>query len=96
MTGWDAALKLRRHLEVKALLVEFIAESAGLSADTEGSTVEASVGAFWGVAQSEVVRGPYGTLPQLAGPLAYLILAPTIGPEETITAMRSEPDHAVQ
>jgi AcrR family transcriptional regulator len=96
MAGWNPALKLRRHLEVKILIAEFIAESAGLFANTEGSIVEASVGAFWGVAQSEVVRGTYGTLPQLAGPLAYLILAPTIGPEQTITAMRSESDHPVQ
>ena len=91
-----AALRLRYHQEVKAQISRFVVESIGPTAAADRLILEASVGAFWGAIQNEVVRKNANCLPRMTVPLAYLVLAPTIGPEWAIEAMRRELNSPVQ
>jgi AcrR family transcriptional regulator len=96
VAGFEAVPRLRFHREVKAQISRFVAESIGSASDAEGLTIEASVGAFWGAIQSEVVLGNSNCLAQMTVPLTHLILAPTVGPGWTIEVMCNELDDAAQ
>jgi AcrR family transcriptional regulator len=94
--GFGAALSPRSQQKLKTEISRLVIECVAPSYDLEEWNVDASVGALWGVTQEEVRRGGPGSLLRMAAPLTYLILAPTIGPEQTIAAMRSELDHTMQ
>ena len=49
----------------------------------------ASVGGLWRIAHEHVVGGRARALPALAGPLSYVLLAPAIGPERALAAIRT-------
>jgi AcrR family transcriptional regulator len=51
---------------------------------------EASVAAVWALLHHYVTAGRASQLPQLAGTLTYLVLAPAIGAEQTAEAIRAE------
>jgi AcrR family transcriptional regulator len=51
---------------------------------------EAAIGAVWGIAHDCVARGAARSLPPLAGPLAYTLLAPVVGARAAIREIRAE------
>jgi AcrR family transcriptional regulator len=50
---------------------------------------EASVGAIWEMARHHVANRTTGRLPDLAGHAAYMVLAPAIGAQEAVRAIRA-------
>jgi AcrR family transcriptional regulator len=53
-------------------------------------TIEASVGAFWGILHGEVLMGRARRVCQIAPALAYLLLAPAVGASAAAAAIREE------
>jgi AcrR family transcriptional regulator len=53
-------------------------------------TLQASVGAVWGIVHHHVANGKAAELPALAGELSYMLLAPILGPEEAVKTILAE------
>ncbi len=54
------------------------------------AAADASIGAAWGIVQHYVAEGRAQRLPQLVPLLSFLVLAPEVGPEAAMDAIRGE------
>jgi AcrR family transcriptional regulator len=72
-----------------AEIVEHVQETAAPEARRDALTVEASVGAVWGVLHQRIVTDRAWEAPRIAPMLAYLLLAPIVGDEAATSAIRA-------
>lgn len=57
-------------------------------------TVEAIIGAIWGIVHQHVTQGTAHLLPALAGHLSYLALAPAVGADTAVRVILAEDEAA--
>jgi AcrR family transcriptional regulator len=75
-----------------ARLGSFLRASAPPESRSSALAAEASLAAVWSLLEASVNRGRGEGLAQLAGPAAYLILAPAIGPGAAAETIRAQSD----
>jgi len=88
----SAAIEHREALlhKFNELLITRVPEPLRLS----NVTVEAIIGAIWGIVHHHVTQGTAHRLPALAGQLSYLALAPVIGGEAAVQVILAADDDA--
>ncbi len=78
----------------RARLLAGVAAGLGASAPADqrptAVAAEASLGAIWGLAYQEISAGRAERMPETASALAFLALAPAIGAEAAVEAIRAE------
>lgn len=79
----------RARESVTANVVERLRKSIDVS-DGDDLSLEASIAAIWDTIHHDVVAGMAGRTPHSASALAYLMLAPLVGPEEALISIRAE------
>jgi AcrR family transcriptional regulator len=84
----------RHGLLCRAHLIALAADRLRKVAPSEDQpsalATEASMAAAWRITRDEIVAGRFKQLPQIAPTIAYLTLAPTIGADSAIQAIRDE------
>jgi AcrR family transcriptional regulator len=83
----SAALKVRERL--LSVLGQTIVQPLPPELRPSPIALEASMGAVWRVIEQRVAGGQTRVLPQLAGLLAYLVLAPSLGAERAFALLES-------
>lgn len=84
------AVGMKCQQRLVAKVAKHLRGGASLARDADQALVEASVGAAWGVLRKHIATDRAFQAPRIAGSLAYLLLAPAIGPAEAVEAIRSE------
>lgn len=81
---------IERREALLATFAERLAEQLPRESRPSPLVMEAIVGAIWGILHDHVTRGQTQLLPELSGQVSYLALAPAIGAEDAIRAIRAE------
>lgn len=80
----------RWHIEFIARLSASLFAGAPPHTSSSELSSEASVAAVWELLQANAIRNPTQQFSHLIGPAAYLVLAPAIGAEAAMTAVRAD------
>jgi AcrR family transcriptional regulator len=77
-------------------LVAWLRDAPPCGERVDNASVEASVGAIWGVIHHHVVAGRSSQLPRIAATLSYLALAPVAGAQRAVGAIEDETGERVR